>query len=158
MCARWVEGASSCRFAVLFCCGRPLKRIPATRPAVFQHRWFVLTSPSPDHNNGWHSSAAGVCQSEERRQAGREASTQPVSTRGAAASVGGSGGVVKVKFWGPESSALLLRLTHTHTLGSSAPFYWPAFFNPGLIGLLLKHSLSLLITPALICLNYGIKI
>lgn len=33
-----------------------------------------------DHNNRGHSSSAGVCQSEERGEAGREVSTQSVST------------------------------------------------------------------------------
>lgn len=49
-------------------------------PAVSQHRRFVLTSPHSDHNNRGHSSSARVCQSEERRQAGREVSTRSVST------------------------------------------------------------------------------
>lgn len=52
---------------------------------------------------------------------------------------------------------------HTHTRARAPHLRHPPrcralFFNPGLIGLLLKHIHSLLITLAFICLNYEIKI
>lgn len=146
-----------------------------------------------DHNNRGHSSSASVCQSEERGEAGREVSTQSVSTcykRPLKPPLlqpqrGEGGGGVRRGLWLPESSGLTswdkntgtftLKLrpppllppppspvtshrrhpacSHTDTLlppprGCHVPGWSPFLSNPGLIGLLLKHIHSLLITPA----------
>lgn len=67
-----------------------------------------------DHNNRGHSSSASVCQSEERGEAGREVSTQSVSTcykRPLKPPLlqpqrGEGGGGVRRGLWLPESSGL----------------------------------------------------